>query len=206
MTNELAAYIAKISKLHGRAAEIAKRIREDARLLDEVQRELAVNLEQLWQLHNEAPPPVVSPRTEPRILRLTEVLERVGLGRSSVWRMVKEERFPAPRRLSTKAIGWLDKEIDDWLKARRGTTDSPKHASEKTKRQAIDRRVVTSTPPRNQSTRHASGNVAAQPADFSDPESQRVLAAAAHALAGELGREAGREYFAKLIGKPKASK
>ena len=42
-------------------------------------------------------------------------------------------------------------------------------------------------------------------ADFSDVESQRVLAAAARAVARELGREAAREYFAELIGKPKAS-
>lgn len=44
-----------------------------------------------------------------------------------------------------------------------------------------------------------------QPADFSDFESQRVLTAAARAVARELGREAAREYFAELIGKPKAS-
>jgi hypothetical protein len=43
------------------------------------------------------------------------------------------------------------------------------------------------------------------PTDFSDRESQRVLTAAARAVARELGREAAREYFAKLIGKPKAS-
>jgi hypothetical protein len=40
-----------------------------------------------------------------------------------------------------------------------------------------------------------------RPADFSDVESQRVLAAAARAVVFELGREAGREYFAELIGK-----
>ena len=44
-----------------------------------------------------------------------------------------------------------------------------------------------------------------QPADFSDRESQRVLAVAAAAVARELGREAAREYFAALIGKPKVS-
>jgi hypothetical protein len=43
----------------------------------------------------------------------------------------------------------------------------------------------------------------AQGTDFSDTESQRVLSAAAHAVARELGREAAREYFAELIGKPK---
>jgi hypothetical protein len=34
-----------------------------------------------------------------------------------------------------------------------------------------------------------------RPADFSDPESQRVLSAAASAVARELGRQAAREHF-----------
>ncbi len=33
------------------------------------------------------------------------------------------------------------------------------------------------------------------PADLSDVESQRVLTVAAHAVAGELGRQAAREFF-----------
>jgi hypothetical protein len=45
----------------------------------------------------------------------------------------------------------------------------------------------------------------AHAADFSDLESQRVLAAAARTVARELGREAAREYFAELIGKLKVS-
>ena len=45
----------------------------------------------------------------------------------------------------------------------------------------------------------------AHSADFSDLESQRVLAAATRVVARELGREAAREYFAEFIGKPKAS-
>jgi hypothetical protein len=45
----------------------------------------------------------------------------------------------------------------------------------------------------------------ASPADFSDAESQRVLTLAARAVARELGRGAAREYFAQLIGTPKAS-
>lgn len=36
-------------------------------------------------------------------------------------------------------------------------------------------------------------------ADFSDPESQRVLTAAARAVAGELGRQAAREEFDRIL-------
>jgi hypothetical protein len=42
-------------------------------------------------------------------------------------------------------------------------------------------------------------------ADFSDAESQRVLTAAARAVAREMGREAAREYFAELIGRTRVS-
>jgi hypothetical protein len=38
-------------------------------------------------------------------------------------------------------------------------------------------------------------------ADFSAAESQRVLAAAASAVARELGRQAAREHFAELLAK-----
>jgi hypothetical protein len=42
-------------------------------------------------------------------------------------------------------------------------------------------------------------------ADFGDRESQLVLAAAARAVAHELGREAAREYFAELVRKQEGS-
>jgi len=45
-----------------------------------------------------------------------------------------------------------------------------------------------------------------QPADFSDPESQRVFDAAARAVAFELGRQAAREMFTSgLVSIVKAS-
>ena len=55
----------------------------------------------------------------PRILRLPEVTARVGLGRSSVWRMVQNSEFPQPIRLSKRAVGWLDQEVDSWLNSRK---------------------------------------------------------------------------------------
>lgn len=41
-----------------------------------------------------------------------------------------------------------------------------------------------------------------EPRDFSDPESQRVLDAAADALVGELARQAAREHFAAVRERP----
>ena len=42
-------------------------------------------------------------------------------------------------------------------------------------------------------------------ADFTDSESQRVLLVASRAVARELGRQAAREYFDRLIRKAKRS-
>jgi len=65
--------------------------------------------------------------------------------------------------------------------------------------------IVPFAPPPKRSNGHVSDVPAVPPADFSDRESQRVLAAAVRTVARELGREAAREYFAELIGKPKVS-
>ena len=50
------------------------------------------------------------------------------------------------------------------------------------------------------------GSESAPLADFRDPESQRVVAAATYAVARELGRDATREYFAELIASLGSSK
>jgi prophage regulatory protein len=57
-------------------------------------------------------------RAGSRVLRIVEVSERVGLCRSSIWRMVKENQFPHPSHLSKRAVGWLDIQIDEWLRTR----------------------------------------------------------------------------------------
>jgi len=53
-----------------------------------------------------------------RILRLPEVIARVGLRRASVYAYVKDGRFPAPIVLGARAVGWLESEIEAWLQDR----------------------------------------------------------------------------------------
>ena len=48
-----------------------------------------------------------------RILRLPEVLQKVGLSRSSIYRMINNEEFPAPLRLSSNAIGWFESDVNE---------------------------------------------------------------------------------------------
>ena len=50
-----------------------------------------------------------------KILRLPEVIEVTGLGRSTIYAKVAQGQFPKPIKLGDRATGWLDTEIYDWI-------------------------------------------------------------------------------------------
>lgn len=51
----------------------------------------------------------------PRLLRLPEVIERVGLRRSAIYQRMSEGRFPKCRSLGAKCSVWLESEINEWI-------------------------------------------------------------------------------------------
>ena len=53
-----------------------------------------------------------------RILRLPEVMEKVGLCRASIYVQIKSSSFPKQISLGARAVGWLEHEIEAWLIAR----------------------------------------------------------------------------------------
>ena len=53
-----------------------------------------------------------------KLLRLPAVMERCALGRSSIYAGVKAGTFVAPVRLSARAVGWREDEIDRWVSER----------------------------------------------------------------------------------------
>ena len=54
-----------------------------------------------------------------RILRISEVSTRVGLCRASIYMLIKQGDFPVGIKLSKRARGWTEAEIEDWLEERR---------------------------------------------------------------------------------------
>jgi prophage regulatory protein len=50
-----------------------------------------------------------------RLLRLPEVCSLVGLGKSSIYEGVKAGTFPAPIKLSRRAVVWPAATIDVWI-------------------------------------------------------------------------------------------
>lgn len=64
------------------------------------------------------------PQMPHRILRLPEVMTRVGLKRASIYQRIRTGYFPKPVPLGPRAVGWLENEVEEWLAAciqRRGT-------------------------------------------------------------------------------------
>lgn len=51
----------------------------------------------------------------PRLLRLPEVMNRVGLRRSAIYQRMSEGRFPKCRTLGPKCSVWVEAEINDWI-------------------------------------------------------------------------------------------
>ena len=50
------------------------------------------------------------------ILRLPTVKSRTGLSRSSIYLRVSQGMFPKQVSLGGRAVGWLESEVEDWLR------------------------------------------------------------------------------------------
>lgn len=59
--------------------------------------------------------PAKSSTDRPRLIRLPEVLNRVGLSRSTVYNRVSTGSFPAPIKLGEKSVAWLEADVDAWI-------------------------------------------------------------------------------------------
>jgi len=59
-----------------------------------------------------------------QILRAKEVQSRIGIGRSSLYSFLDQksprynDAFPKPIKLGTSAVGWIESEIDEWIRGR----------------------------------------------------------------------------------------
>ena len=57
-------------------------------------------------------------RAPGRFLRLPEVMARTGLSRSTIYVRLDEGRFPRPVSLGGRAVGWIEAEVDEWMRER----------------------------------------------------------------------------------------
>jgi prophage regulatory protein len=50
-----------------------------------------------------------------RLLRLPEVKNRTGLGRSTIYGEIAAARFPEPVKISSRCVAWIEFEVADWI-------------------------------------------------------------------------------------------
>lgn len=53
-----------------------------------------------------------------RIIRRPEVEAITGLSRSTIYSEMKAGRFPLPLRLTARAVGWFEADLEDWMATR----------------------------------------------------------------------------------------
>ena len=53
-----------------------------------------------------------------RYIRFKELRKLIPLGRTTIWRMMREGRFPQSRRIGKMATAWLESEVDEWIRQR----------------------------------------------------------------------------------------
>ena len=58
--------------------------------------------------------PALGERPE-RLIKLPEVSRRVGLGKSMIYRLIQDGRFPRPYKISPFASRWSEQEIVAWI-------------------------------------------------------------------------------------------
>lgn len=50
-----------------------------------------------------------------KVIRLQQVMEMTGLGRSTIYKYVSESWFTKPIPLGGRSVGWLEGEVSEWI-------------------------------------------------------------------------------------------
>ncbi|MGP6276419.1 helix-turn-helix transcriptional regulator [Pseudomonas aeruginosa] len=58
-----------------------------------------------------------------KIIRLSGVIETTGLARSTIYKLISEDGFPSPVPLVGRSVGWLESEVQEWIKSRIAARD-----------------------------------------------------------------------------------
>ncbi|NWB51088.1 AlpA family transcriptional regulator [Pseudomonas gingeri] len=66
----------------------------------------------------------IEPSQSLRVLRLRDVIQRVGLSRSTIYDRINpkssryDESFPKPIKIGASAIGWIESSISEWIESK----------------------------------------------------------------------------------------
>ena len=51
-------------------------------------------------------------------IRLPKVKQLTGFGRSQIYHLIKQGKFPKQIHIGPKSVAWLDSEVSEWMKER----------------------------------------------------------------------------------------
>lgn len=52
------------------------------------------------------------------LVRMPAVVRMTGLGRSTIYRLMAEDKFPCPVRLAKRAVAWRRADLEQWTAGR----------------------------------------------------------------------------------------
>jgi prophage regulatory protein len=65
-----------------------------------------------------------------RFIRLPEVKKMTGLGKTTLYEMIKDGAFPAPVKIGGRAVAWVESEVEQWAAARLADRITPEQLSQ----------------------------------------------------------------------------
>ncbi|MEJ6122972.1 AlpA family transcriptional regulator [Vibrio sp. 2-Bac 85] len=53
-----------------------------------------------------------------KIIRISEIKERLGVSKSSIYLWISKGKFPKSIPLGSRSVGWLEDDFNQWLEQR----------------------------------------------------------------------------------------
>lgn len=50
-----------------------------------------------------------------RFIKLKEVMDCTGLGRSTIYKYIENQQFPKQISLGDRAVAWIESEVTEWM-------------------------------------------------------------------------------------------
>lgn len=52
------------------------------------------------------------------LIRMPETMRRTGYGKAWLYRLINQNKFPKPVKIGSRAIAFVESEVDDWINQR----------------------------------------------------------------------------------------
>ena len=60
-----------------------------------------------------------------RVLRLRDLVKKIGLGKTKIYSMIASGTFPKPIQLGPMSVAWKERDIEAWLQSRPIANNAP---------------------------------------------------------------------------------